>query len=120
MDAFVDWLHTYTYVWVLCAPCDGESRPVGLGLGHDIAGYSVAGVGRFAWFPWATGRRRIEASVALFNAVRRQAVVMVPCPQKDVPFFTHLAKYGVLRRVGTIHDVDDEPVALFQTRKPGD
>lgn len=120
-EAFIDWVHGYDYAWMLCAPCGDEQRPVGIGLGRDMPmGYQAIGVVGIEWFPWATPRRRVEACVAWFNALRREVVMMVPSEQKDAPFFTHLARYGILRRVGTVHDVKKAPVALFQTRTPGD
>ena len=120
-EAFIDWYSSHDYAWMLHAPCGDEQRPVGLALGRDMpVGYPAIGVVGIEWFPWATPRRRLEAAVALFNTVRREAPLMIPCEHQDVRFFTHLARYGILRRVGTVHDVRKEPVALFQTRRPGD
>lgn len=71
------------------------------------------------WFPWASPRNKIEGAVHFFNQMRRDWVVLGIFDMSDVPFLDHICRYGVMRRVGTIFDLDkDGPLAAFQTRKP--
>ena len=61
------------------------------------------------WFPEASYRNKLELGLTLFIALKQRHLVLVtaktPRGEKssDVKFFEHLGKYGVLRRIGTIH-----------------
>ena len=75
------------------------------------------------WFPEASYRNKLELGLVLFIELKKQHLVLVtaktPKGQKssDVKFFEHLGKYGVLRRVGTIHGYfgPDQNAVLFQS-----
>lgn len=71
------------------------------------------------WFPWASPRNKLEATVHFLNQVRKDAVAIGLVGMADVPFLEHVCRYGVSRRVGNIFDMITEgPTAVFQTRKP--
>jgi hypothetical protein len=61
------------------------------------------------WFPEASYRNKLELGLMLFIALKEHHLVLVTAQtakgekSADVKFFEHLGKYGVLRRVGTIH-----------------
>ena len=79
------------------------------------------------WFPWATSRQIVEASIKLLDDIRRtpyegfgpdfkEAFIVIP--RKFVKFMTHIAKYGIVKRIGTsaVLGYDGER-ALFETRR---
>lgn len=94
--------------------------PVGMFLGLIPApGKPIMFVAEMIWFPWASDRNRLEAAVGLFDQLRTDWIVIeFACPQ-DQAFFDVICRYGVMRRIGSTHDLYDEPAATYQTRKPG-
>lgn len=75
------------------------------------------------WFPEASYRNKLELGLVLFIELKKRHLVLVtamtPKGEKssDVKFFEHLGKYGVLRRVGTIHGYfgPDDNAVIFQS-----
>ena len=56
------------------------------------------------WFKEATGRQRLEITLRFLLNLKKTNLVVIEAKQPYWPFFEHLCKYGVLRRVGTIRD----------------
>ena len=70
----------------------------------------------------------VEATVKYLDDIRRtpwmgdvgpkNMCAFVRCSKDDVKFFTHIAKYGILRRIGTSHVLGHQgEEALFETRE---
>lgn len=94
--------------------------PVGIIFGvMPSKGNKIIWIGDFVWFPWASKRNRLETTVHFLNQIRGDQTVLGFATADEIPFFEHVCKYGVSRRVGTVFDMlDAGPAALFQTRKP--
>lgn len=71
------------------------------------------------WFQWATRRNIMETAVRFFVETRKEFKVIVFSKPETRTFFTHLCKYGLLRRVGTFKNFfpDDDDAAIFQGRR---
>jgi len=54
------------------------------------------------WFPWATARNKLEVVVGFIQWLKEQGLVLISAEPKNIPFFSHVARYGLIRRVGTI------------------
>lgn len=66
------------------------------------------------WFSWATARNKIVGAAKLVLELRKKAPVFVYVPQEDNKFVTHLAKYGIMRRVGKLQQAKCE-LRLFES-----
>lgn len=71
------------------------------------------------WFPWASARNRIEATIPFLRSLDKDYTTVIHSEEKNIPFFAHLCKYGILKRCGTIHEFFDDggKTAIYQTRK---
>lgn len=68
------------------------------------------------WFPWASARNKIEAITCFFSKMRNRPM-LVWVRDIDIKFYTHVSKYGVLRRIGKVYKFgSDNDYMLFQTR----
>lgn len=56
------------------------------------------------WFSEASTRQRIECALKFLLDLKRTHLVVIEAKEPDWPFFEHLCKYGLLRRVGTLRD----------------
>lgn len=59
------------------------------------------------WFPEANARNRIELGVKFIIELKAEFLVLIPVEQakkREVAYFSHLCKYGLLRKVGTIRE----------------
>lgn len=121
VDSIVSYLVQRAHVayTLIAKPPGRETMPVGIVFGIvPFYGKQFMMVGNFTWFPWASKRNRLEATVHFLNQMRQEWAIL-GLADVDVPFFEHVCRYGVLRRVGTLFDVDKEgPTPVFQTRKP--
>ena len=106
----------YNGAWTVSAPTTKHGKiPVGAIFAWVRGG--VIEMGDMLWFPWASKRNILEASIIFFHEIRKQAVVLEFARKKDEAFFAHIASYGLMRRVGHVHDIyPDQPAILFQTR----
>lgn len=70
------------------------------------------------FFPWATMRNKLETSVNFLNQSRKSRFAIMRLPVTEKRFAEQLCRYGVCRRVGTLHDYfgPGEPATEFQTR----
>ncbi len=66
------------------------------------------------WFPWATNRNKLEGAVKTILELRKSLPVLVDVGTDLSKFVTHIAKYGILRRVGKL-DQSDEQVFLLES-----
>ena len=68
------------------------------------------------WFPEAAPRNKIELSVKFLIDLKAEFLVLIPAKQHEVAYFSHLCKYGILRKVGTIREYfPDSKAVLFQS-----
>lgn len=71
------------------------------------------------WFPWATNRNKLECAIKFLNEMRKRGILLIVWSKKDAtPFFTHIAKYGILHRIGKVinYNGKKEDAMLFQGR----
>lgn len=109
----------YDHGWVLEAPTPKGRIPVGLIFG--IANGKMTWLGDLTWFPWASKRNKAESFINFINKARKDHLFLFWTPKDDETkrkFLEYVAKHGIAKRVGTLDDLMDEPVALFQSRKP--
>lgn len=100
----------YDYAWTLTL-----DKPMGMVFGQ-ISGPMIM-LGDMHWFEWATNRNKIECSIKLLNELRKTNVITMYSTFDDKKFYEHIAKHGILRRVGTLYGIyEDEPATFFQTR----
>lgn len=97
------------------APTKRGTIPVLGVLMLDMADFLWAGGTVF--MPWATPRNILEGQVAVVDSVRREGHMLFTSKPADKAFWTQVARYGVIGRVGTIVD-GAEPLSLWETRKP--
>jgi hypothetical protein len=70
------------------------------------------------WFKWASLRNKIETMIHILNELRKEYVVLMLPNFGKKKFYVNIAKHGVIRQVGTVHDVyEDGPAPEYQTRK---
>ena len=67
------------------------------------------------WFPWSTDRNKLEGAIRITLDLREIKPVLVWVTDETKQFFTHIAKYGIMRRVGTFHG--DQKYAIFQSKE---
>lgn len=117
-DAFAEHLvGTYGQAWTLFSETPEGRHASGMVFGWPLLG-RVLIIGDMVWFPWATKRNVLTAAVNFVNALRDDLLILEFARQKDVPFFERLTEYGLMRRVGVVHDLYKEPAMLFQSQTP--
>lgn len=62
------------------------------------------------WFPWATKRNKIEGLAKFILTYRNEYPIFIQSGEETLKFVTHIAKYGILRRVGKL---DQNGVVYF-------
>lgn len=108
----------YHRQFALVANSSEGKLPVGFALlFQPHVGSSILIMGDIIWMPWASARNKLETVVHMMNALRRDSVVLEFSPPSEQPFWDHVCRYGVMRRVGTTFDIYAEPAATYQTRK---
>lgn len=76
-------------------------------------------LGSMTWFPWTSKRNIYESVVNTLNELRKKYIILFHSNMDDKDFYVNVARHGIIRRVGTVHDVyANGPAALFETRKP--
>ena len=71
--------------------------PVGL---VDLNSEGHRMVPRVMWFPWASPRNKIEATVKFLDDHRKDRLVLIYDNEKSHLFFVRMARYGLLKRIG--------------------
>src|SRR3990167_6087678 len=70
------------------------------------------------WFPWVTGRQKLETLTQFINEMRRDWCILVWCLPHIASFFDRIAKYGILRRVGLVEGWADGGDAILFASRP--
>lgn len=112
----------YHGAWTLFADTKRGFLPVGMVFAFyshaDITLSPFMIIGDIVWFPWASGRNKVESAVNFFHNIR-STVPMMDYAYGDTNrrFFEMICSHGVMRRVGTTFNVvKGEPCAVFETR----
>ena len=103
----------YDFVWVLEAKTLKGYQPAGFVFGKILG--PINEIGDMLWMPWATERNKLESSVNFLNDMRKTTTLVWQCEAQDREFFTHVCRYGIARRVGTLI-LPDKQLMEFQTR----
>lgn len=64
------------------------------------------------WMPWATDRNKLEGTARAVLFLREIKPLLIWSKESTKEFFTHVCKYGILKRIGTFNG--SEQFALFQ------
>lgn len=67
-----------------------------------------------SWFPWATPRQKIIGAAKAIIELKKKAPILVYVKGKHNKFVTHIAKYGIMRRVGKLRQKDGD-LYLFES-----
>lgn len=102
-------------VWVMKSVTPKGRVPVGMVYGRPFI-HDITVLGDFTWFPWASRRNKYESIVNVINGLRKEGVVMLYGEEENKDWLVQTARHGILRRVGTLHDVKDEPMSVWQSR----
>jgi len=68
------------------------------------------------WMPWATDRNKIESAVRFLADLNKEGPVVILSPQERVHYYSHLGRYGLLRKVGLMRNYygKGEDATLFE------
>lgn len=103
--------------WTLIAPTTKGRIPVGIVLAAWAPNAPYMVVNGACWFPWASRRNIIEASVAFFSGIRKELSLMFYALPEHKRAYEVCAMHGVIRRIGTSHvAIPGHQVAVFETR----
>ena len=91
-------------------------RPVGV-VGVGFTDGERVFQPRALWFPWASSRDKLTATLRFLREMGKERVGMIFSEPEDKSFLEHVCRYGVLRRVGKVYDMGPKEMVLFQTRK---
>ncbi|MBT8459788.1 MAG: hypothetical protein KJN60_08985 [Boseongicola sp.] len=115
-QAFTQFLmNNYHAGWVISAPTHKGVIPVGMIFGQ-VCGPMIL-IGDFTWFGWASKRNIIEATATYFRQLKEDVVLIMYVASRDREFFDYMKQLGLLRSIGRVHDILDEPAMLYQTRR---
>lgn len=120
-ERFGEWvLVNYDAAWTMFAKAKGKVQPVGLALGYwSHPSDRVMAMDRFAWFPWASTRNRVESAVNFLVKIRHEIPMVGFARPADDGFFVALLRHGMIRRIGTSFTIfGDEPALVYETRTP--
>ena len=69
------------------------------------------------WLPIASNRNKLEVTAKFLQELKLTHMALILAEKEDEGWFKHLAKYGLLRRIGTLRHcpVNLEGRTLFQT-----
>jgi len=102
-------------VWVMESDTAQGKVPVGFAVGRPFL-HGTTLLGSMTWFPWASKRNVYESTVKLLSNLRKDRKMIMHVEFKDKKFAEMVARHGVIRRVGTLYGILDEPVTVFQSR----
>lgn len=111
---FLDFVkHNYDAWWTI-----GEI-PYGLAVAELPAHGRVMFIVNMIWYPWATDRNILEGSVSFINQARKETKVYGFVQMKDVGFWNHVCRYGIMRRVGTSYELyaDGSQAAVYESKR---
>jgi hypothetical protein len=114
-EAFV--VANHHAAWTLVAPTIRGRIPVGIVLAAWAPNAPYMIVNGACWFPWASRRNIIEASVAFFNGIRKEMSLVFYALPEHKRAYEVCAMHGIIRRVGTSHVVfPGQQAAVYETR----
>jgi len=96
--------------------------PIGSLTAMNPLGTRIVWIADILWFKWSSPRNRIESVANFINEMRDDFTVMEYADEREPEtkrFFENLCKYGIMRRVGTLHDLygPGNSAAFYQSRK---
>lgn len=106
-------------IWALKADTKRGHIPVGFAFGFWLhpAQPETMIVNQLVWLPWATARNKLETTANFVTKGRKEMKMMAFSRVEDKSFLEVLAKHGIIRRVGTSHNVfSDGPATVWETR----
>lgn len=112
-------LSMFDAAWVLSAETKKGFVPAGVACGFWLhpAYDKCLVLDNFTWFPWATDRNKVECAVGFIHRTRKEVPMIGFAKERDKSFFEMLAKHGIVRRVGTSHNIfEKEPASVWETR----
>lgn len=118
-EAFV--VQNHHAAWILIAPTDKGKIPIGIVLAAWAPNAPYLIVNGACWFPWASKRNVLEASVCFLNGVRKEHQLVFYALPEHKRTYEVCAMHGVVRRVGTSFvAIPGKQVAVFETftKKP--
>lgn len=105
-------LSEMTNILAIIAPNGGKQTPVGVIIAGEGVRYIEPHVD---WFPWATDRNKLEGIIRGILTLREIKPLFIWCDERDIDFYAHVSKYGILRRVGTFNG--DKKYSIFQSKE---
>jgi len=99
----------YDYAWAFIK----KGKPIGFLFGSIAHGMTF--LSDAVWIK-ASPRNKIENIVNICNILRKVMKFIFICSEKDKDFYVHIAKHGIIRRVGHINDISDHPMIQFESR----
>lgn len=103
--------------WTLLAPTPKGNIPVGIVLAAWAPNAPYMIVNGCCWFPWASKRNILEASVAFFAGIRKDLHMMFYALPEHKRAYEVCCMHGVVRRVGTSFVAfPGKQAAVFETR----
>lgn len=99
----------YDYGWAFVK----KGKPIGFLFGSIAHGMTF--LSDAVWIK-ATPRNKLESIVNICNTLRKGMKFIFICDQKDKDFYVHVAKHGIIRRVGHINDISDQPMIQFESK----
>lgn len=114
-EAFV--ISNHHAAWTLSAPTAKGKIPVGIVLAAWAPNAPYMIVNGCCWFPWASKRNIIEASVCFLNGVRKEHPLMFYALPEHKRTYEVCCMHGVIRRSGTSFVAfPGKQAAVFETR----
>lgn len=105
------------FAWIMTGPTQQGGVPVGMVFGRPFIQGSLM-LGNFTWFPWASKRNIYEAGVNIIEKLRHEVPLVFHVGMSDKRFAEQVARHAIARRVGTLWDLGEEPLAEFQSKQP--
>lgn len=97
---------------ILIAKTKRGRIPVGLMLAADKGSFYEPHV---SWFSWASPRNKLETMLRYFADRRHDATFVIISEIEWKDFWELLARYGVLKRIGTAHLNGGQPLTFWQS-----
>ena len=106
--------------WVIMATTNKGFLPIGVVIAKwpwNGAPYMI--VNGMCWFPWSSGRNKLEGMVNFLNGIRKQFPLRFYALPEHKRMYEVCAQHAVIRRVGTSYlVVPGQAAAEFETITP--
>ena len=111
--AIIDFIQQYDGVYFILAKLDRGETPIGVVTAKMTQRIMEPHVD---WFPWSNLRVRVEGIAAFADHMGKRFKLITAVSTDDAPLFQRLAKYGIIRKVGTVHQYyDDGDATVFES-----